>query len=106
LNGGSQIVMRRYAIEQCRIGIEQIDNRAQTRRERAAHFRRRLEQANRMAGISQQKSDAVAHQPATDHADFLTGSIHFAFTPASDMSNGIREKAPLVDPTARGFHLN
>ena len=71
LHRGRQLVVRFDQPQQSRIVLEQIDDRLQPLRQRGANVRIRLEQADRMACRSEQVSDAVAHQAAADHADFL-----------------------------------
>ena len=64
-----KLIVRRDAREHRRIVAEQVADRLQPLRQRCAQIRRRLEHADLMARRREQIGDAVAHQPAADHAD-------------------------------------
>jgi len=54
-----------------RIVTEQFDDRTQPLRQRIAQIGKRFKHIDVMTSRSEQISDAVAHQAAADHADFL-----------------------------------
>ena len=70
------------SLQQCRIVTEKRDDRRQPLRQGSADVRHRLEQADRMPCRGEQIGDAVAHQAAADHTDFLFSRLaHIALTP-------------------------
>ena len=71
LHGRRECVVRLDALRERRIVFEQIDDRLQSRRQRCADVRRRLEHGDLVARGGEQVSDAVTHQAAADHAYFL-----------------------------------
>jgi hypothetical protein len=71
--------VRCNSLQQPRIVPEQFDDRARALRQRVADIGKRFKHFDVMTGRSEQISDAVAHQAATDHANFLfCVFVHFS----------------------------
>ena len=81
LGRGREALMDRDTLQYRGIVAEQRADRCKLSRQRRAHLRRRLENARLMPGRRQQVGDAVPHQPAADHADFLGICARHALKP-------------------------